>query len=269
MTSVEEVLELSRGVTGFRPVSMPSTVRAVPTVTVAPRATTTLELRRRWERRYRMLLGLTDVGAIALTVGLTVVIQVQLGAVLLESTLRASLLGAVWFLMLGGTHTRNAALFRPSVTEYRGVAHATGLAFGTLAIGDALMSLHGMQLLLLVAFPSGLAALLLSRWSWRRWLINQRAHGSYSSRTLVIGHRDDVEYVVSNLSRSTSSGLRVVGVTLLDGDDDDRELTIGDGAYPVLGDKYTIGDIACDLSADTIIVASRPHGDAQFVKRLS
>src|SRR5690606_10501033 len=158
---------------------------------------------------------------------------------------------------------------RPSVTEYRGVAHATGLAFGTLAIGDALMSLHGMQLLLLVAFPSGLAALLLSRWSWRRWLINQRAHGSYSSRTLVIGHRDDVEYVVSNLSRSTSSGLRVVGVTLLDGDDDDRELTIGDGAYPVLGDKYTIGDIACDLSADTIIVASRPHGDAEFVKRLS
>ncbi|MFC7788626.1 sugar transferase [Microbacterium sp. MAHUQ-60] len=267
MTSVEEVLELNRGVTGFRPVSIPQTVRAVPTVSVAPRATTTLEQRRRWERQYRMLLNLTDIGVIVIAVGLTAGIQVQLGGVPLATTLRASLLCAVWYLMLGGTHTRNAALFRPSVAEYRGVAHATGLAFGVLAIGDALMSLHGMQLLLLVAFPSGLGLLLLSRWSCRRWLMNQRAHGSYWSRTLVVGDRDDVEYVIANLSRSSSSGLRVVGVTLLD--DDESELTVGDGTYPVLGDVNTIRDITCDLKADTIIVASRPKGDAEFVKRLS
>jgi exopolysaccharide biosynthesis polyprenyl glycosylphosphotransferase len=267
MTSVEEVLELNRGVTGFRPVSIPQTVRAVPTASVAPRATTTLEQRRRWERRYRTLLNMTDIGVIVVAVGLAVGIQVRLGEVLLDAVLRASLLCVVWYLMLGGTHTRNAALFRPSVAEYRGVAHATGLAFGALALGDALVSLHGMQLLLLVALPSGLGLLLLSRWSWRRWLMTQRAHGGYSSRTLVIGDRDDVEYVVANLSQSSSSGLKVVGVTLLDADD--RELAVGDGAYPVLGDVHTLRDIACDLSADTIIVASHPHGDAEFVKRLS
>lgn len=266
MTSVEEVLDLSRSVTGVRPASIPRAVRAVPAVE-APRATTTLELRQRWERRYRLLLNLTDVGVIVLAVGLTVGIQVQLGTAPLDTALRASLLCVAWLAMLGGTHTRDAALFRPSAAEYRGVAHATGLAFGALAIGDALMSLHGMQLLLLVALPLGLGLLLLSRWSWRRWLVNQRAHGAFSSRTLVVGDREDVEYVIANLNRSNSSGLRVVGVTLLDADS--RELVVGDGAYQVLGDVETVGGVACDLGADTIIVASRPHGDAEFVKRLS
>lgn len=266
MTSVEEVLGLS-GSGIDRPVVAPRALRAVPDFVVAPRATTALEQRRRWERRYRTLLHATDAGMIALAVGLTVSIQIQLGAGLLESMVHASLLSALWLAMLGGTHTRDAALFRPSVAEYRGVARATGSAFGALAVGDALMSLHGMQLLLLVALPSGLGMLVLSRWSWRRWLVAQRAQGVFSSRTLVVGHRDDVEYVITNLGRSNSAGLRVVGVTLLDGDE--RELVVGDGAYPVFGDLTNLGTTARDLGADTVVVASRPRGDAEFVKRLS
>lgn len=267
MTSVEEVLGLSGGGIDRPVVAAPRALRAVPDYVVAPRATTTLEQRRRWERHYRMLLHATDATTIALTVGLTVSIQIQLGAGLLDSTARASLLSVLWLAMLGGTHTRDAALFRPSVAEYRGVARATGSAFGALAIGDALMSLHGMQMLLLVALPLGLGMLVLSRWSWRRWLLAQRAQGVFSSRTLVVGHRDDVEYVIANLNRSNSAGLRVVGVTLLDGDV--REVVVGDGAYPVLGDVANVGTIARDLGADTVVVASRPRDDAEFVKRLS
>ncbi|WP_336645742.1 sugar transferase [Microbacterium sp. USHLN186] len=267
MTSVEEVLGYTRGGGDGLVVSEPRALRAVPDLVVAPRATTTLEQRRRWERHYRSLLHVTDVAMIGLAVGLTASIQLQLGASPLDTALRASLLCALWLAMLGGTHTRDAALFRPSAVEYRGVAHATGLAFGILAIGDALTSLHGMQLLLLVALPLGLGLLMLSRWSWRRWLVQQRNQGSYTSRTLVVGERDDVEYVVDSLSRSNSAGLRIVGVTLLDGNA--RELVVGDGAYPVLGNLRTVGAVARDLGADTIIVASRPQGDADFVKRLS
>jgi exopolysaccharide biosynthesis polyprenyl glycosylphosphotransferase len=264
---VEEVLELNRGVTDFRPVSIPQTVRAVPTTVVAPRATTTLEQRRRWERRYRMLLQFTDAVVIALTVGPTAAIQLHLGAGALDTAIRTSLLGVLWLTVLGVTHTRDAALFRPSVAEYRGVAHATGLAFGALAIGDAVLSLHGMQLLLLVALPSGLGLLMLSRWLWRRWLIDQRERGAFTSRTLVVGDRDDVEYVITNLSHSNSAGLHVVGVTLLDGNA--REIVVGDGAYRVLGNLHTVGEIARELGADTIVVASHPQGDADFIKRLS
>jgi len=267
MTSVEEVLELSGGRMGLPVVAAPRALRAVPDIVEAPRATTTLEQRRRWERRYRMFLQATDVGAISLAAGLAVVIQLQLGADLIDTTVRASLLCALWLAMLGGTHSRDAALFRPSVAEYRGVAHATGLAFGSLAIGDALLSLHGMQLLLLVALPLGSGMLMLSRWSWRRWLTTQRAAGGFSSRTLVVGYRDDVEYVVTNLGRTNAAGLRVVGVTLFDSDV--SELIVGDGAYPVSGSPGSVGVVARELGADTIVVASRPHDDTEFVKRLS
>ena len=204
---------------------------------------------------------------IGLSVGLTTVIQLRLGADPLETAIRAAVLCALWAAMLSGTRTRDAALFRPSVAEYRGVAHATGLAFGTLAIGDALGSLHGMQLLLLVALPSGLGLLLLSRWLWRRWLTRQRARGAFCSRTLVVGDREEVEYVIANLSRSNSAGLRVVGVTLFDATE--REIEVGDGAYPVLGDRRTVAAIARELGAATIVVAGHPQGDAEFVKRLS
>lgn len=267
MTSVEEVLGLSGGGLDRPVVAAPRVLRAVPDFVVAPRATTTLEQRRRWERRYRMLLHATDASTIALTVGLTMSIQIELGAGLLDTALRASLLGALWLALLAGTHTRDAALFRPSVAEYRGVARATGSAFGVLAIGDALLSLHGMQMLLLVALPLGLGLLMLSRWSWRRWLTGRRAAGAFSSRTLVVGYRDDVEYVTANLGRSNPAGLRVVGVTLFDGSM--PELVVDDGAYPVSGDMHSVGDVARELGADTIVVASRPHGDTEFIKRLS
>ncbi|PKI90840.1 polyprenyl glycosylphosphotransferase [Actinomycetales bacterium SN12] len=267
MTSVEDVLGLSGSGIDRPAVAPPRVLRAVPDLVVAPRASSTLEQRRRWERHYRMLLHATDAGTITLAVGLTVGIQIQLGAPLLDSIVRASLLAALWLAMLGGTHTRDAALFRPSAVEYRGVARATGSAFGALATSDALMGLHGMQLLLLVALPSGLGLLVLSRWSWRRWLIAQRAQGVFSSRTLVVGQRDDVEYVIASLGRANSAGLRVVGVTL--SDDAEQELVVGDGAYPVCGTMSTISAVARDLGADTVVVASHPRGDADFVKRLS
>jgi len=267
MTSVEEVLGYARGGGDVRVVSEPRVLRAGPDFGVAPRATTTLDHRRRWERRYRAILHVTDVGVIGFAAGLALSIQLQLGADPLDTILRACLLCVLWLAMLGGTHTRDAALFRPSAAEYRGVAHATGLAFGVLALGDVLLSLHGMQLLVLVALPSGLGLLVLSRWSWRRWLTEQRAQGAFSSRTLVVGDHDDVEYVIQSLSRTNSAGLRVVGVTLLDGNA--REVAVGDGTYPVLGNLHTVGTVARDIGADTIVVASRPQGDAEFVKRLS
>jgi hypothetical protein len=169
--------------------------------------------------------------------------------------------------MLGSTHTRDAALFRPRAVEYRGVANATGSAFGILAIGDALLSLHGMQLLLLVALPSGLGLLVLSRWSWRRWLNSERDQGRLSARTLVVGDRQSVEHAVAKLEGSVSAGFDVIGVTLLDGNA--REIIVGGDAYPAIGNVDTVSTTARDLGADTVVVASRPADDGTFVKRLS
>src|SRR5690606_13294660 len=152
-------------------------------------------------------------------------------------------------------------------TEYRRVANASGFAFGALAIIGVLLEWEGLRPLLLITLPVGMLGLLTARWSWRRWLQRRRLAGEYASRTLVVGSADDVEYVVDSLLTSGENGYHVVGATLLDRNA--GELELGESVYPVVGNINTVAAAAAQLSADTIIVASRPDGDPDFVKRLS
>jgi exopolysaccharide biosynthesis polyprenyl glycosylphosphotransferase len=248
------------------PVAAPRAVKPVPRTVVTPRVSATLERRRQWERRYRMRLRTTDAAVILLAVALTAAIQLSLGIGLTDVLHAAAPLAALWFLLLGALHTRDAALFQASATEYRSVVHASGLAFGLVAILAVLLNWESMQLALLVTLPVGLVSLLLSRWFGRRWLMQQRARGRFASRTLVVGNRDDVEYVIRTLHPIGASGYQVVGATLLDGNARDVEI---DGIrFPVLGNGRTVDTVATELGADTIIVASRPDGEPDFVKHL-
>jgi exopolysaccharide biosynthesis polyprenyl glycosylphosphotransferase len=267
MTSVEGAVSITRAGSAFAPLATPRAAKPVPRTVETPRASATLERRRQWERRYRMRLRTTDAAAILLAVGLTAAIQLFIGLSGTE-VLRASLpLAGLWFVMLSALHTRDAALFQASATEYRGVAHASGLAFGLVAIIAVLLAWESMQLTLAVGFPLGLFALLITRWAWRHWLQGQRRHGRFASRTLVVGNRDDVEYVVRTLHPIGASGYQVVGATLLDGNA--RDVEVEGIRFPVLGNTNTVAAVASELGADTIIVASRPEGDPDFVKQLS
>jgi exopolysaccharide biosynthesis polyprenyl glycosylphosphotransferase len=136
----------------------------------------------------------------------------------------------------------------------------------TAMIGVLLAWQH-LQLVLLVGLPVGLLALLITRWAWRNWLGAQRVNGRFTSRTLVVGNKDDVEYVVSTLHPIGPSGYQVVGATLLDGNA--RDVDIDGARFPVLGNVNTVAAVAAELGADTIIVASRPDGDPEFIKKLS
>lgn len=265
MTSVEDALSIAR--TGFVPVAAPRTTKSVTRTVVTPRASATLERRRQWERRYRMRLRTTDAAVILFALGLTAAVQLTTGVSGLEVLRDGIPLAALWYLMLSAMHTRDAALFRASATEYRGVVHATGLAFGIIAIVAVLLAWKSMQLTLLLGLPVGVLALLVTRWLWRHWLQTQRSQGRFASRTLVVGNRDDVEYVVRTLHPIGASGYKVVGATLLDGNA--RDIVIDDTRFPVLGNVNSVSSIAAEVGADTIIVASRPEGEPEFVKQLS
>ncbi len=265
MTSVEDALSITR--TGFVPVAAPRAAKSVTRTVVTPRASATLERRRQWERRYRMRLRTTDAAVILFALGLTAAIQLATGVSGLEVLRGGIPLAALWYLMLSAMHTRDAALFRASATEYRGVVHASGLAFGIIAIVAVLLAWKSMQLTLLLGLPVGVLTLLVTRWLWRHWLQKQRSHGRFASRTLVVGNRDDVEYVVRTLHPIGASGYQVVGATLLDGNA--RDIVIDDTRFPVLGNVYSVSSVAAEVGADTIIVASRPEGEPEFVKQLS
>ncbi|EYT57501.1 MULTISPECIES: sugar transferase [Microbacterium] len=265
MTSVEDALSIAR--TGFVPVAAPRATKSVTRTVVTPRPSATLERRRQWERRYRMRLRTTDAAVILFAMGLTAAVELATGVSVPEVLRDGIPLAALWYLMLSALHTRDAALFRASATEYRGVAHATGLAFGIIAIVAVLLAWKSMQLTLLLGLPVGVLTLLVTRWLWRHWLQKQRAQGRFASRTLVVGNRDDVEYVVRTLHPIGASGYQVVGATLLDGNA--RDIVIDDTRFPVLGNVNSVSSVAAEVGADTIIVASRPEGEPEFVKQLS
>ncbi len=214
-----------------------------------------------------MQLRITDAAVILFALGLTAAIQLANGVSGPEVLRDGIPLAALWYLLLSALHTRDAALFRASATEYRGVVHATGLAFGIIAIVAVLLAWKTMQLTLLLGLPVGVLTLLVTRWLWRHWLQKQRSQGRFASRTLVVGNRDDVEYVVRTLHPIGASGYQVVGATLLDGNA--RDIVIDDTRFPVLGNVNSVSSVAAEVGADTIIVASRPEGEPEFVKQLS
>ncbi|MFB7251386.1 sugar transferase [Microbacterium sp. NPDC056234] len=267
MTSVEDAVGLTRIAPAFAPVAASRTAKVASRTVVAPRVTPTLERRQLWERRYRMRLRTTDAAIIVLAVAVTAGAQLLVLGTPIDAVVRdGAVLVAVWFPILSALSTRAAAVFGSGAAEYTRVAHASGLAFGFLAIVGVLWEWEGLRPLLLIALPVGMLGLLLARWMWRKWLLQRRRDGQYSSRTVVAGDAEDVRYVIDSLRRGGETAYHVVGATLFDGNA--VELEVGGDRYPVLGNVNTVAAVAMQLGADTIIVASRPDGDPDFVKQL-
>lgn len=240
---------------------------------VAPRASAAVVSRLQWERRYRMRLRVIDATVISLACIVATVVPLlfttpDLLAAETWLVARISVGTAVfWMLTLSLFNTRASAILGTGATEYARVAHATGLAFGTLAIVFVLFEWDGLREQLYFALPVGLVALILCRWHARRWLMRQRAQGHYASRTLIVGARDDVEYTIRALGPDGKLGYQVVGTAVLD--DDIDHLTVGDMSYSVTRGPDAVTRAASALYADTIVVASQPTGDPTYVKRLA
>ncbi|GAA1919383.1 sugar transferase [Microbacterium aoyamense] len=250
--------------------AVPATPAPIHAAAVAPTANVALENRLGWERAYRRRLRVSDTVVVLATTGLAAWIQIdtiaqvdlvdapwQYGRVFLFTA-------AIWLLMLALFQTRSHRVIGQG-TEYRRVLHATGLAFGIAAIAFVIIQSQGIRTQLLIALPAGIAALLVSRWMWRRWLQRQRVAGHFVSKALVVGNRYDVEYVIESLKADGLQAYDVVGVILEDGGD----LAVDGTTFGSVG---TIDDVAARaeaLGADSVILASLPDGDRGYVKRLT
>lgn len=246
---------------------------ALPRLFITPRLAPAVERRQAWERRYRRRLALADSVIVLVSAALAAWIQIatiarveladapwQYGRVFIATVL-------IWWLMLAAFQTRARGIVGHGTHEYRRVAHATGMAFGVLAIGFVLLQSQGLRTQLLIALPVGTAGLLVGRWGARRWLSRQRQNGEFFSRALVIGTRRDVEYVIKSVRDDDRMGYRIVGVTL-DGDDA-KDLVVDGQTFRAMGTPDTAQMVAAQLSADAVIVASTPDGDHEYLKRLS
>lgn len=268
VTSVDDALSLvGAPAPAVLPVAAPHPSKVSTRMVATPRATPTLTRRRQWERQYRLRLQITDAFVVLVAASTSTALQLASGLDPLEVGRMAIIQAALWIAMLSALRSRDAAILGSGPTEYKRVVNASGVAFGLLAATGVLLGTETLRIPLLVAMPFGILGLLAARWLWRRWLQNQRRRGSFASRTLVVGDRADVEYVIQTLRKGAVYGYNVIGATLLDGNA--REIATDTSPVPVLGNVTSVAEVATRISADTILVASRPSGSPNFIKRLS
>lgn len=242
------------------------------TAAVAPRSSAAIEQRHRWESRYRNLLRTTDaivvlVSCVIASAGSKAFIDPGLLIgdpwILVRIPVSTAL---VWLLLLSLVSSRSSSVIGVGSQEYTRVIQATGMAFGLLAMLFVAFEWAGIRAQIFFALPVGAVLLLLTRWQWRRWLVRTRAEGRYSSRTVVVGNRDDVEYAITALGTSGRLGYRILAASICD--DDVDHLDIGDVRIPTSHTRWGVAALASRYAADTIIVASQPANDPGYIKRM-
>lgn len=237
-----------------------------PPLGVSPKSSPTLERRRRWERQFRWCLRASDHAIIIGAVGVAALLQATIASVNPRSALAAGMLVLLWSFFLAGMRSRENQCLGSGAVEYQRVAHATGLAFGAVAVWALFVGWVGDRVLLFGALPLGLVGLLVSRWAWRRWLRRQRSDGEYCSRVLVVGTQRDVAYVVTALG-AEDSGFHVVGAILTEADM--KSVATSQARKPVHDSIDKVREAAAAIEADTIVVATKPAGNPDFIRELS
>jgi exopolysaccharide biosynthesis polyprenyl glycosylphosphotransferase len=235
-----------------------------------------VELRRspeaRLSRRYLTRLRITDAAVIALAMGITFLIR-PAGARLdapfgafAPAALGCVAIGITWYVVLGLIGCRDRRFFGIGTAEYKHLLAGSVVTFGLVGIADSVLGLH-VGRAYLAAFPVGIAALFLTHWGWRNWLVSTRTETRYLRRAIVVGTSDDVRYVLGQIHRTGGSAYNVVGAALAE--TADPHLSVGGTPVPVLCGYEGVARAASLTEADAVIVASQPHDNPDFVRNLS
>jgi len=239
--------------------------------TSSPRTAASLSPEAQLSRRYLTRLRVTDAAVIALAMGTTFALRLtDTGAGAHPRTVAAvatvcATVAVCWFLMLGLVGCLDRRQLGAGAAEYKNLFNASVIVFGSLGIFDLVMSAHlGREYA--AAFPVGIVGLLLTRWGWRNWIVARGKERRFLRRALVVGTRDDVRHVMRLITEAGGPAYNVVGAAVSElGDPYVRD---GDTHVPVLAGLHNVAAAAAAARADAVIVASQPHDDGSFVRRL-
>jgi exopolysaccharide biosynthesis polyprenyl glycosylphosphotransferase len=227
-----------------------------------------------WAKQYRMKLRITDASVIVATVATAFLTRFALdrsdvGLTDLPFGIWAVtvIVAVTWIVALAVFRTRDTRTVGVGATEYKLVVNASAMAFGMLAIAFLLLKVDSARPFFALALPLGVAALIGERWLWRKWLIKQRASGHYLARALVVGSRDDVEYVIRQIDEKSGAGYHVVGAALED-TEHSIGVTSGGCPVPVVADYAHVATAAHTLGVDAVIVAGHPGASRTFIRDL-
>lgn len=180
----------------------------------APRAT--------WRGKFRAVLWVVDVAAVAVAATTTILFRFDANDGLAGSASFSYLwlipaLVVLWLLMLAAVDSRSPRVMGTGLEEYRLVLAGSLYLFGGLAIVSYALRADLARSLFITTLPLGAALLLLGRWVARKGLHRLRAQGRAMTQSLVIGTGSAVADVLRDAARNRNSGYQVAAACVLDG----------------------------------------------------
>ncbi|GAA2168172.1 exopolysaccharide biosynthesis polyprenyl glycosylphosphotransferase [Humibacillus xanthopallidus] len=178
--------------------------------------------RHRWAIVERLRLTVSDlVGALCATAVAQAMSLPDLGMdVVADRTTRVPtipywmltvLVAISWTVVLGLNGSRDKRVLGSGTEEYRRILGATVWMLGGLGFVAYFLQYEVGRSYVVISLPLTLAALLATRWLWRRNLLARRALGRSSSRVLTIEDPSDIGRLAEHVSASPTSGLLVAG----------------------------------------------------------
>ena len=178
----------------------------------------------------------------------------------------AALLLAGWMATTAVTGAYDLRLLGSGSEEYRRLVRAAIKVTAVVAFVAFIFRLEVARSFLAISVPLGVIMLVLCRASWRRYLLIQRSAGRLCSTALLVGSRDAVGEVATQLSRSEVSGFTVVGACVPGGVAGDE---IDSTGTPIVGDVSDAVKALGRVGASTVIIASTDSLSPTKVREIS
>ncbi len=175
------------------------------------------------------------------------------------------LLGIAWLATIAAQRGYEPRFLGVGGEEYSRVTKASFVVFGAMAIGSYIVKFELARGFVAVAFPVGMFALLVGRFTVRQWLVRQRSAGRLCHRVVVLGERASVCDFTAQLRLEPRAGFTVVGACL---PDRNEKLRSGD-QVDVLGDYADVASVAVAVRADVVAVTASDSITPENLRRIA
>ncbi|NYJ75451.1 exopolysaccharide biosynthesis polyprenyl glycosylphosphotransferase [Allobranchiibius huperziae] len=227
----------------------------------------------RWRPRFVVTAVGVDALAIAVALVSAKLLRFGNGSQALSGTSHATYLTVAisllcaWMAALAFTQSYRPEHATIGNEAYLRVVRSSFFIFGVLAMVALALRLQFARGYIAIAFPLGVALLILGRFAIRVWLVHSRDAGRCMDTVLVVGAPQEVRYVADRIGRTPEAGFVISGVVT--GADRAGTFELRDGnLVPDAGavDNALATALAHDVSA--IIIAGHAQVSDTYLREL-
>lgn len=150
---------------------------------------------------------------------------------------------------------------------YLRIVRSSFFLFGGLAIVALALRLQFARGYIALAFPLGVALLILGRFAIRCWLVRRRGAGQCMDTALVVGAPPEVRYVADRVGRTPEAGYAIAGVLTDAAEPGGFELRDG-RIVPDAGSVDNTLSTAIDNDVNVIIIAGHARANDAYLREL-